>query len=93
MYTLSIEHEITDFPTWKQAFDRFESARAQAGVRAHRIRRLASDPFYLIIELDFDTEAGAEEFRQFLLTVVWSNPEASPALSGVPITRILAPAP
>jgi hypothetical protein len=34
MFTLSIEHRITDFPTWKTAFDRFAEARDQAGVLA-----------------------------------------------------------
>ena len=28
--TLHIEHEITDYPTWKAAFDRFADARTQA---------------------------------------------------------------
>lgn len=89
MYTLSIEHAISDFATWKQAFDRFAEARAQAGVLADRIRRPVDDRTYLVIELDFDTKDGAEAFREFLATVVWSNPEASPALAGTPATRVL----
>jgi hypothetical protein len=36
MYTLTIEHAITDFSTWKTAFDLFSDARAQAGVVADR---------------------------------------------------------
>jgi hypothetical protein len=91
MFTLSIEHAITDFATWKTAFDRFADARAQAGVLAHRIRRPVGDDRYLVIELDFDGKEKAEEFRQFLTTVVWANPEASPALDGTPTTRVLAP--
>jgi hypothetical protein len=91
MFTLRIEHAITDFATWKTAFDRFADARAQAGVLAHRIRRPVDDDRYLVIELDFDTKEKAEEFRQFLTTVVWANPEASPALDGTPTTRVLAP--
>lgn len=43
MFTLSIEHAISDFPTWKQAFDRFAEARERAGVRSHRIRRPVGD--------------------------------------------------
>jgi hypothetical protein len=92
MFTLTIEHAITDFPTWKVAFDRFADARNRAGVLAHRIRRPVDDRQYLIIELDFETNESAEAFRRFLTTVVWSNPDASPALSGSPITRILEPA-
>jgi hypothetical protein len=33
MTTLRIEHAISDFSTWKAAFDRFAGAWAQAGVR------------------------------------------------------------
>lgn len=36
MFTLSIEHAIDDFPTWKSAFERFAEARQQAGVVSHR---------------------------------------------------------
>src|SRR6516165_9239544 len=73
MFTLSIEHAISDFPTWKQAFDRFAEARAKAGIRSHRIRRLVGDPHYLVIELDFDAQDKAESFGQFLHDVVWPN--------------------
>jgi hypothetical protein len=92
MFTLSIEHEITDYLTWKTAFDRFAAAREQAGVLGDRIRRPVDDLQHLVIELDFKTRDGAEDFRDFLTTVVWPNPDASPALSGRPTTRILEPA-
>jgi hypothetical protein len=92
MFTLSIEHAITDFLTWKTAFDRFADARDEAGVLAHRIRRPVDDARYLVIELDFETKERAEAFRQFLTTIVWSNPDASPGLSGRPTARILQPA-
>ena len=90
LFTLSIEHPITDFATWHAAFDRFAPARAQAGVTAHRIRHLVDDPHHLDIELDFPSLAEAQSFREFLTTVVWTNSEASPALAGTPSTRILA---
>ena len=92
MYTLSIEHAITDFRTWKAAFDRFADARQQAGVLAGRIRRPLDDQRYLVIELDFETAQKAEAFGRFLTTKVWSNPGASPALAGAPTLRILEPA-
>ncbi len=91
MFTLSIEHAITDFLIWKTAFERFANAREQAGVVSHRIRRPVDDGKYLVIELDFETKEEAETFCEFLTTVVWSNPNASPALSGRPTTRILEP--
>jgi hypothetical protein len=91
-FTLAIEHAVTDFRTWKTAFDRFADARTQAGVVSDRIRHPVDDPHHLVIELDFRTQGQAEAFRQFLTTVVWANPAASPALSGSPSTRILAAA-
>ena len=91
MFTLSIEHAITDFSTWKSAFDRFADARAKGGVIGDRIRRPIDDPSHLIIDLDFETRECAEAFCLFLTNVVWSNPEASPALTGRPSTRVLEP--
>jgi hypothetical protein len=64
-------------------------ARDQAGVLAGRIRCPLDDEKYLAIELDFETKETAEAFRHFLTTVVWSNPDASPGLSGRPTARIL----
>jgi hypothetical protein len=89
MFTLSVEHAISDFPTWKRAFDRFAEARRQAGVLSQRIRRPVGDPNYLVIELDFDAHENADSFREFLHNVVWANRDASPALAGTPQTRIL----
>jgi len=66
MFTLTIEHAISDFPTWEQAFDRFAEAREKAGVLSHRVRRAVDDPLYLVIELDFDVHDNADTFRQFL---------------------------
>jgi hypothetical protein len=89
MPTLHIEHAITDFETWKGAFDRYEDFRVQSGVRGHQIRRPVDDRQYVVIELDFDTVGEAQRFLEFLRTRVWSSPENAPALAGVPQTRIL----
>lgn len=89
MPTLHIEHPISDFDTWSGAFSRFADARRQAGVRSHRVQRPIDDPNYVLVDLDFDTTEAAESFLGFLTTVVWANPENSPALAGTPRTRIL----
>ena len=89
MFTLSIEHAVSDFATWKEAFDRFAEARQNAGVRSHRIRRPVGNPHHLVIELEFDAQENADNFRNFLDQVVWTNRAASPALVGAPTTRIL----
>ena len=92
MPTLHIEHAISDFATWSEAFRRFESARRGAGVRGARIQRPIEDPNYVIVDLDFDTVDEAAAFQRFLESRVWSDPANSPALVGSPRARILEPA-
>jgi hypothetical protein len=89
MITLHIEHRISDYPTWRRAFARFEGARDQAGVLADRVRHPVDDPHLLMIELDFDTVERATAFRDFLTTQVWTTPASAPALVGAPRTRLL----
>jgi len=92
MTTLHIEHPVTDFGTWKAAFDRFAAARERSGVRGHRIMRPVDDARYVVIDLDFQTVGEAEEFLDFLRTRIWNSPQNAPALAGTPQTRILEPA-
>lgn len=89
MTTLRIEHAITDYKTWRTAFDGFAAARANAGVRSFAIRLPADDPAYLTLDLEFDTAGAAEAFAGFLVQHVWSSPASSPGLAGAPQTRIL----
>lgn len=90
MNTLRIEHPVTDYSVWKNAFDRFADMRRTAGVRRHEIRRPVDDPHYVIADLDFDSAQEAAAFLETLRTRVWSTPANSPALAGDPVTRILA---
>jgi hypothetical protein len=92
MPTLHIEHAISDFATWKAAFDRFADVRARSGVLRHHLQRPVDDSHYIVIDLDFETTASAEAFLGFLEANVWSSAEKSPALIGQPETRILEPA-
>jgi hypothetical protein len=89
MFILHIEHPITDFETWAAAFNRFSDARHEAGVRSHRVLRPVDDPYYVVVELEFDTADTARSFRQFLQTVVWTVPENAPALAGAPQAVVL----
>jgi hypothetical protein len=89
MATLRIEHSISDFTTWKGAFDRFSAARTQAGVRRYRIFRPVDDPAYVMLDLDFDQVSAAEAFLAFLRRDVWGSSQASPALVGSPQARII----
>jgi hypothetical protein len=87
--TLHIEHPITDFGTWKAAFDRVGPIRAQSGVLHHRVHRPVDEPNYVVVGLDFGTTAEAESFLAFLESQIWSTPDKSPALAGKPRTKIL----
>ncbi len=92
MATLHIEHPVTDFGTWKAAFDRFAAVRERSGVRGHRIQCPVDDPHFVVIDLDFQTVGQAQEFLDFLRAKVWTSTENAPALAGTPRTRILQPA-
>lgn len=89
MATLHIEHAITDFGTWKAAFDRFAEVRERSGVRGHRIQQPVDDTCYVVIDLDFGTVDEAEKFLNFLQANVWASPENAPGLAGTPHTKIL----
>lgn len=92
MATLHIEHAISDYPTWKAAFDRFAAARDAAGVRRHRVQRPIDDADYVMIDLEFDSTDQAQAFHRFLQTTVWTSSQNAPALVGAPRTSILVPA-
>jgi len=89
MYTLQIEHIITDFQTWKTAFDRDPVNRAASGVLSHRIGQPLGDPHYIVVELDFADLDKAERLLSNLREHVWHSPANAPALAGAPRTRII----
>ena len=93
MPTLLIEHSISDFATWHEAFTRFATRREEGGVLGERIMQPVDDPRYVIVDLDFATLEEAQRFQQFLETQVWSTPANSPALVGSPRARIVDSAP
>jgi hypothetical protein len=89
VHLLQIEHPVSDFDTWKGAFDHFSDFRQQAGVRRYRVLQPTDDPNYVIIELEFDSSSEAEAFLVALRRNVWSSREAAPALRSEPQTRIV----
>ena len=91
--TLHIEHGVTDFSTWKVAFDRFGAKRTEAGVTAHRIYQPHDNGTYVVLQLDFPSVEQAQAFREFLEARVWSTPANSPGLAGPPRARVLVAAP
>ena len=89
MTVLHIEHAISDFDTWKQAFDRDPINRKESGVSGHRIAQPVDDPNYVLLDLEFDSSGEAEAFLEALHEQVWRSREASPALGGTPQTHIV----
>jgi hypothetical protein len=76
MPTLLIQHQVADFDTWKRnAFDADPIGRAKSGVRRHRISQSASDPNYVLIELEFASMPEAEAMHAALRNL-WRNPLA-----------------
>ncbi len=65
MATLHIEHAISDYTTWKAAFDRFAPVREKAGIRQHRIQRPIDNGNYVVIDLDFES---AEQARAYSIS-------------------------
>ena len=93
MSTLLIEHSISDFDTWNEAFRRFAVRRTEGGVLRERIMQPVDDPHYVLIDLEFATVEAAQRLQELLETQVWSNPASSPALEGSPRSCIAVPAP
>jgi hypothetical protein len=88
MTTLFIEHPVTEYESWRAAFDGFADVRRQAGVTNERISRPVDDARYIVLTLDFPSVEQAVAFRQFLETKIWSSPANAPALAGRPRTAI-----
>jgi hypothetical protein len=88
MPTLQVEHPVSDFGVWKQAFDADPVRRKASGVRRYRVFRPLDDPRYVKIDLDFDSVSDAEAFRS-ALERLWASGRAAPALAGAPRTRIV----
>jgi hypothetical protein len=89
MATLHIEHPITDYDTWRKAFDGLADVRRKAGVVSGRVARPYDDPKYIVLALDFDTTEHATAFLGFLESQVWASAETAPALAGHRRTAIL----
>jgi len=62
MATLFVRHPVTDYDTWKRAYDEFGTARKAHGVTAATVHRDASDPNMIVVTHRFPTAAAAQAF-------------------------------
>ena len=88
MITVSIDHPVHSFETWKATFDADPAGRARAGVVAYRISRALDEPLRLRIDLDFADEASARSFVT-VLEGIWRGTRAQSLLAGRAQARLL----
>ncbi|MBA3764543.1 MAG: hypothetical protein H0X05_03435 [Actinobacteria bacterium] len=60
MTVLRMEHRVTDYQAWKEAFDSDPLDREGSGVRGYRILRATDDASYVMVDLEFDAPDEAE---------------------------------
>jgi len=87
MYVLRIEHRVSDFETWKRAFDSDPIQMERSGVRRYRILRSTDDRNYVLIDLDFDSANEADAVHAALRDL-WRSPRGAPVLAGSPQSRV-----
>jgi hypothetical protein len=83
MPILRIEHPVPDFDGWRRAFHSDPVGRKRMGVRRYQVLRAVDDPNYVMIDLEFDTQAEAEALLAAMQEVwrgvagtIMSNPRA-----------------
>ena len=76
MFLLHIEHPVPSYESWKKAFDGDPVCREKMGVRRYQILRLADDPNYVMINLEFKTRKEAEALLA-AMQVVWGRVEGT----------------
>jgi hypothetical protein len=85
MYVLHIEHPVRDFDAWKKAFDDDPLQRSDAGVHRYQVSRPADDPYYAIVDLEFERREEAQAMLASLKRL-WSG--AGALFMRDPTTRI-----
>ena len=73
MPVLRIEHAVSDYDSWKRAFDGDPADRKGRGVRNYQIARDVEDPNFVMIDLEFDTQGEAEGLLA-VMRGVWAGP-------------------
>ncbi len=87
MVVLRIEHSVPSFEGWKHAFESDPAGRKQAGVRRYRVMRDVAQPNYVLIDLEFDTQAQAEGLLA-AMRKIWGQVEGT-IIQGGPQGRIV----
>ena len=75
-----VSHSVSDFDTWKKAFDGHQAARAAAGVVGHEINRGVDDPNKLWVFLAATDRAKLEAF--------FASPELKATMAQAGVTSL-----
>jgi hypothetical protein len=73
MPILHIQHAVPNFEGWKRAFERDPMDRKGSGVRRYHVHRAVADPNFVMIDLEFDSQAEAERLLE-RLRHLWAGP-------------------
>ena len=72
MIVLQIEHNVSSYDGWKNAFDSDPINRKKSGVKRYQVYQSVEDPNYVIIDLYFDSlEESASALNA--LQKLWSK--------------------
>ena len=55
MIVLQIEHNVSSYDGWKNAFDSDPINRKKSGVKRYQVYQSVEDPNYVVIDLYFDS--------------------------------------
>ena len=80
MFTLHIEHTVTDYDAWKRMFDSDPLDRKGSGVTSFRVMRPVGDTGTVMIDLDFDSREAGERMSA-ALEELWKGPAAAITLN------------
>jgi hypothetical protein len=76
MIIVQIEHEVSDFPSWRKAFDNDPIDGKKIGVHRYSVLQLNENRNYIIIELEFEDFNQAEAACSMLKNL-WSRLDGS----------------
>ena len=66
MPIIVIQHAVSNFQSWKRAFESDPVGRKQGGVIRHAIYCSVDDPNYVVVHLEFSSLDQAQKFLQTL---------------------------
>ena len=73
MIVLQVEHNVSSYDGWKNAFDNDPINRKKSGVKRYQVYQSVEDPNYVVIDLYFDSlEESAGALNVFAKTLVQS---------------------